>query len=229
MNIHAPQQLVLIRHGRSRLQEAKPRRYFDDELAKQKILGIPDHKISLSEEGIAQATSAGQELEKNFGKFDVIYHSAYLRAKQTADALFDAAADKLNILENILLNERDTGYTHSMTHDEVAKYFPYLGQYHESTGEFYFRFPGGESFANVCERARVWLTQIAVAYAGKKVCAVTHWGMIVAIRYNLEGWDEDEFMKRITTEEIRNCSATIFEYDPDKFKLVYKDNINLEK
>jgi broad specificity phosphatase PhoE len=223
---HTPKQIILIRHGQSQLQEARPGRYFDTLEAKQKIKGLPDHRIELSKEGLRQALMAGDKLVSYYPDIDVVYHSGYTRAKQTADALIRNITP-LPVLENILLNERDTGYTHSMTAEEVEKNFPYLNEYHQSTGEFYFRFPGGESFADVCERARVWLTQIAVAYADKRVLAVTHWGMIVALRYNLEGWDENEFMQRIGTEDIANCSATVFDYDPDKYKLVFKENLVL--
>ncbi|HEX5429461.1 MAG TPA: histidine phosphatase family protein [Patescibacteria group bacterium] len=223
MDIHTPKQLVLIRHGQSLLQEARPGRYFETQESKQKIKGLPDHRIELSREGLRQALSAGKKLPELFGEFDAIYHSGFMRAKQTAQALMASTGSDSRLLENILLNERDTGYTHGLTAAEVEIHFPYLSSYHESVGEFYFRFPGGESFADVCERARVWLTQIAVAYAGKNVCAVTHWGMIVAIRYNLESWDEDKFMRRVGTEEIGNCSATLFTYDADYYKLVYRN------
>lgn len=221
MEMHTMQNLILVRHGESLLQQARPARYFRSD-EERKILGnLPDHRVRLSELGQKQAGQAGQKLREIYPSVDVFYYSGYLRAKQTAQNLVDAYDKNQRLVETILLNERDTGYTHGMTEAEVANYFPYLSDYHERSGEFYFRFPGGESFADLCERVRVWLTQVSVSYKGKTVCAVAHWGTIVAIRYNLEGWDEDEFMRRIGIEIIANCSATCFCYDPNQFKLKF--------
>ncbi len=83
-DICRPQQLILIRHGESTRNEAKKgRTYFADEEARAKIRGIPDHKISLTENGIMQAKETGKYLAARFSAPDYVYHSGYERDSQS--------------------------------------------------------------------------------------------------------------------------------------------------
>ena len=56
-----PSALVLVRHAESlRNKVKKGSTYFADDAARRMIRGIPDHKISLTKEGIRQARKTGK-------------------------------------------------------------------------------------------------------------------------------------------------------------------------
>ena len=100
--------LVLVRHAESQRNVAKKGAvYFADEEARATVKGIPEHKVPLTSEGLRQAEAAGRFLREQFGAFDYIYHSGYLRTLQTVEGILKAysAAEhqQMEIRQNLFI------------------------------------------------------------------------------------------------------------------------------
>src|SRR5579883_1492402 len=83
-----PALLVIVRHGQSE------RNTFDihagiDKLP-QEMASTPDHASPLTDAGRDQARKTGVGLREEFGAFDAIYHSPWLRTTETTELLLEA-------------------------------------------------------------------------------------------------------------------------------------------
>ena len=210
-----PALLVLVRHGQS-LRNIAPRRnrFFMDDEARKTVKGIPDHRIPLTDEGRRQALETGIALREQFGTFDQLYHSGYLRTIETTEGLLAAYTpeerERIRVRHHLFIRERDQGHAYDMTDAEASAAFPWLQDYWNTFGPFFARPPGGESLAQVCERVYTFLQKLARTMAGKRVLVVTHGGTIWCCRYVLERWTYDEAESRFRTESIPNCSITSY-------------------
>src|SRR5262249_9199884 len=112
---------------------------------------------------------------------------------------------------------------YDMTTKEAEVAFPWLHDYWQTFGGFFASPPGGESFAQVCQRVYLFLNMLFRDRAGKKILAVTHGGAINAFRFLLERWDYDEAAERFRTHMLANCSITVYQYEEPENRLVLKD------
>src|SRR5581483_4966026 len=157
-----PALLVLVRHAESLRNEAKKgSTYFADDDARSKVVGIPDHKIDLTEAGWEHALRLGSKIRERFGVFDYAYTSGYLRTNRTREGILQAYTneerEKIELRQRMQIRERDPGYTYDMTDEEVETNFPYLRKYWETFGGFMAAPPGGESLAQMCSRVELFL------------------------------------------------------------------------
>ena len=215
---------MLVRHGQSQRNIArKKNRFFLDDEARRPILGIPDHRIGLTDTGWQQARETGRALRGQFGVFDQVYHSGYRRAADTAAAIFESypsdERERMRVRHHLFIRERDQGHAYAMTDAEASAAFPWLQDYWNTFGPFFARPPGGESLAEVCERVYTFLQKLARTMAGKRVLLVTHGGTIWCCRYVLERWTYEEAEHRFETEQIRNCSVTWYALDNGRLEL----------
>lgn len=198
----------------------------DDE-SRQPVKGIPDHKIVLTEKGRDEARKVGLALREKFGIPDYLYHSGYLRTVKTSEEILAAYTEeerlKIKIRHNLFIRERDSGYAYDMTTEEAEKAFPWLKEYWKTFGGFFSHPPGGESLAQVCDRVYLFLNMLFRDRADQNIFVVTHGGTIRAFRFLLEHWDYEEVNNRFRTDPPKNCSVTVYEYDPDKMRLVLKE------
>jgi broad specificity phosphatase PhoE len=77
-------------------------------------------------------------------------------------------------------------------------------------GKFYYRPPGGESWADVVLRLRSLLADLDRLYPGQRVLLVCHDAVILLIRYILEGLTEGELLDIAATTAILNASVSRF-------------------
>ena len=77
-------------------------------------------------------------------------------------------------------------------------------------GKFYYRPPGGESWADVVLRLRSLLADLDRSYPGQRVLLVCHDAVIMLIRYILEGLTEHELLDIAGTTAILNASVSRF-------------------
>mgnify|MGYP001610334537 FL=1 len=86
-----PNLLVVIRHAESARNDAKKGSvYFADDAARERVRGIPDHKVPITPLGVRQSIRTGIALRERFGIPDYLYHSGYLRTMHTAKLILDA-------------------------------------------------------------------------------------------------------------------------------------------
>lgn len=117
----------------------------------QDPLEVGDHNIALTENGIVQAVEAGKFIGAAVLRQAIVYKSPYKRTRQTWEYLRKGAeiedSDTLGLYEDPRLRELDHGY-------ENVEEKEALRQIH---GWFYYRFPGGESPAEVFDRMCTFL------------------------------------------------------------------------
>lgn len=229
MLITRPLQLVLIRHGESERNRVKPLgvTYFADEEARKTVKGIPDHMVPLTADGAIQAQKTGVHLRRIFGAPDYVYHSGYLRTVQTTSGILSAFMKKeyaqIKIRMNHFIRERDPGYAYDMTADEAEKAFPWLHDYWKTFGGFLGRPPGGESLADVTQRAYTFLNTLFRDRVGKRVWVVLHGGTLRAMRFLLERWTYEQALHWPPGQSPENCGVTVYDLDEGQQRLVLKE------
>lgn len=132
-----PRNILLLRHGRSLGN--------DDETA---YAVTPDWKIPLSIKGRKQAREAGKRIQRILGNYPVFFYvSPYLRAKQTLEEVKSSiTSDVLFTREEPRLREQDFGNFQDVERIKQAKID------RVKFGRFFYRFPDGESGADVFDR-----------------------------------------------------------------------------
>jgi alpha-ribazole phosphatase len=152
--------LVLIRH-------AEP-----DESMRGRSYGRLD--VGLSPAGRAQAAAIAETLRDT--RLDAIFASPLRRAIDTAAPLAEARG--LRVVAHDGLRELDFGALEGLTFDEIARERPEL---YESwmTDPTEMRFPAGESFADLRERALAAAAEIRSEH--EQAAIVTHGGVTRAI------------------------------------------------
>ncbi len=154
--------IFLVRHGESlgNLDESAYRQF-------------GDHNVPLTEWGYRQALVAGQSIASFLGSLPVaapkatIWHSPYLRTRQTTDAIIEAVHPGAigDVHEDYLLREQDFGlFTEIYDHAEQRRKFPEefekWARLRNNNGKFYARPPDGESRADVAQRVRLFLSTV---------------------------------------------------------------------
>ena len=218
IKIDRPLEIVLVRHAESiRNQVKKDESFFADEYARNKVRGISDEEVELTEAGKSQARITGHVLKQRYGIFDYIYHSGYKRTKQTADEMLknysESEKDRMKVRMSSFIRERDPGYAYDMTEEEAKKYFPWMSEYWATFGGYFAVPPGGESLAQVTERIYLFMDTLFRDRAGQKVLIVTHAGAIRSFRFLLERWSYEQALKFSSEQKPLNCGVTIYEYN----------------
>ncbi|MBI5138976.1 MAG: histidine phosphatase family protein [Candidatus Vogelbacteria bacterium] len=83
--------LILVRHGESVRNKSKTGGpFFRDSNEREPHLGIPDHKVPLTDLGYLQAERAGKWLREMFAPPSVVWHSGYARTLGTMARALEA-------------------------------------------------------------------------------------------------------------------------------------------
>jgi ribonuclease H / adenosylcobalamin/alpha-ribazole phosphatase len=150
-----PTTTLLLRHGQTALS------------AERRFAGRGD--IPLTELGLEQAAAAAARLAAR-GGIDLVLTSPLLRARQTAQAVADAAGVPLAVDDD--LAETDFGSWEGMSFAEVMARWPdemaaWLANADAAPS-------GGESFAAVAVRVDAALDRLLAAQQGQTVVVVSH-------------------------------------------------------
>lgn len=185
-----PTVLLLVRHGNT--------------ATTGKILPGRSPGLNLSEEGIKQAESVAERLEKT-KTIAAIYASPLERAQQTAAPLSSRLGMEIETSDLIL--ECDFGDWTGKELKELYK-LPEWNQVQRSPSNF--RFPNGESFVDMGARTSRFAEMVQLKHPGETVVAFSHADPIKILLCSALGMHLDMF-QRLT---IATCSVSVISYAP---------------
>jgi 2,3-bisphosphoglycerate-dependent phosphoglycerate mutase len=176
--------LVLVRHGQSEWN------------LKNLFTGWRD--VDLSEQGIAEAKTAGRRLKARSLKFGIAFTSALKRAQRTLDLMLaELGETRLPVERDQALNERDYGDLSGLNKDEARKKWG-EEQVHIWRRSYAVSPPGGESLRDT--GARVWPYYLHTiqphVMRGEGVLISAHGNSLRALIMALEGLTGDQIVKR---------------------------------
>ena len=197
-----------------------------------------DHSTPLTELGVKQAFETGQKLKNIIELPQIIIVSPHTRTLQTLEGIQKGwpELEKVycwNIVRENALREQEMGQVHLYTSlvlffalNENEKKLYSADEY----SPYFYRFPGGESTADLTTRVDNWYSKVLTKYAGKRILIISHNHTIYTIRAIVEKWDFRRFIKELALGEIYNCGITIYNRKmwSDKMELA-EFNLNLWK
>lgn len=199
-------QLILVRHGQSVgnvAAEAADRDRLDR-------IDVParDPDVVLSRTGEEQARAVGNWLSglPEAERPEIVWTSPYRRARQTAQIALQVADCDLDFRVDERLRDRDMGITDQLTGAGIRAKYPEEAERRAWIGKFYYRPPGGESWADVAQRVRGVLTDLANTERHERVLVTAHDVVLLLFCYVAEGMDEESVLHRAQTNGLRNAA-----------------------
>ncbi len=201
-------ELWLVRHGESLGNVAASEA---DAVGSEVIpVGMRDADVPLSPTGEEQAAALGSYL----GGLDpdrapqAVWSSPYARAVQTADVALREARLELGLRIDERLRDRELGILDLLTTLGVNSRLPAEAARRQWVGKFYYRPPGGESWADLALRVRSVLVDLERPEVPDRVLLVCHDAMILIFRYVCEGMLEADLLAVVRSGSVRNASVT---------------------
>lgn len=138
-----PSNIFIVRHGQSEGNVNK-------DLYREK----PDYAMFLTDKGKQQAWVAGLQIKSKIGAERIgLYHSSFFRARQTMEGSCANLDDK-----QIAYIKEDPRLREQEWHSGLSKGWNYQAERERAEyGQFYYRFKGGESCADVYDRVSDFL------------------------------------------------------------------------
>lgn len=208
-----PRSLWFLRHAESEGNVADARAA--ESGAERLELQARDADMPLSKTGAEQATALGRHWRSLAPEQrpTVVLCSPYERAYRTAELAVEAASLDVELLRDERLRERDLGVLDGYTKRGITAHFPQEAERRDWVGKFYYRAPGGESWADVAGRLRTVVDTVERKYAGERVLMVTHQAVMMLARYILENLTEREILEIDAGERISNTGLVRYRYD----------------
>jgi len=207
-------ELMLVRHGESIGNVAATAA----EHAGLEVIDLDtrDADTPLSARGVEQAEALGTWLrERPAGSGpQAVWCSPYVRAMQTATIALEAAGSGLALRLDERLRDRELGILDLLTTRGVDARYPAEAARRRHLGKFYYRPPGGESWADLALRVRAFLSDLDRACDGSRVLVVAHDAVIMTIRYVCEALTERQVLDLARHTPVRNAAVTRLVRDP---------------
>jgi broad specificity phosphatase PhoE len=211
--IPRPSAIFLVRHGESMGNVADSAAHRSG--AGRLELDVRDPDVPLSDTGRSQAEALGRHLAALSAdeRPTAVLSSPFERALTTAQL----AAEQLDlqVRTDERLRERDFGAFDRMTGAGIRDRYPDEAERRDLLGKFYYRPPGGESWADVALRARTLLFTEGIRYDGDRLMLVAHQAVIMVFRYVLEGLTEQKLLEIDKNQQVANASLTRYDATPD--------------
>ncbi len=211
--VPGPSALWLVRHGESmgNVADARAQRAGAGKLE----LDVRDPDVPLSETGCGQARALGRWLAAlpPGERPTTVLSSPFTRAFTTAELATEELG--LPVRTDERLRERDFGAFDGMTGAGIREQYPDEAGRRDLLGKFYYRPPGGESWADVALRIRSLLATEALRHDGERLLLVAHQAVIMVFRYVLEELTEQELLAVDKQEQVANASVTRYETRTD--------------
>jgi 2,3-bisphosphoglycerate-dependent phosphoglycerate mutase len=176
--------LVLVRHGQSEWN------------LKNLFTGWKDP--DLTEQGIAEAKSAGRKLKAHGFTFDIAFTSVLKRAQHTLDLMLAEIGETgLRTEKNLALNERDYGDLSGLNKDDARKRWG-EEQVHIWRRSYDVAPPGGESLKDTLARTLPYYVQAILPHVlrGEHVLVAAHGNSLRALIMVLEKLTPEQILKR---------------------------------
>lgn len=218
-------ELIVVRHGESMgnlaADEARDR---DAEVVD---IDLRDADVPLSELGRDQAAALGEWLTTQ--PVGAVVCSPYLRARQTASVALGAAhLDPPQRLDE-RLRDRELGVLDRLTANGIRSRFPQEAERRRFLGKFFYRPPGGESWADVALRVRSLLADLDRTVRSGPLLLVAHDAVIFATHYVLQALTEQQILEVAAHDSVANCSVTTYHRVGSSWRLgVFADRSHLE-
>nr|WP_275585943.1 histidine phosphatase family protein [Geodermatophilus sabuli] len=199
----------MVRHGESMGNVADA--HAQQSGAGRLELDVRDPDVPLSETGRGQAEALGRHLAElpEEERPTAVLSSPFARALTTA-RLATAGLD-VRVRTDERLRERDFGAFDGMTGTGIREQFPDEAKRRDLLGKFYYRPPGGESWADVALRIRSLLATEALRHDCERLLVVAHQAVIMVFRYVLEELTEQELLAVDREQQVANASLTRYE------------------
>ena len=174
-------ELWLVRHGESVGNVAA------SAASAQKLEVVPvparDADVILSQTGLQQAEALGVWLGGLESVPSAAISSPYVRAEQTLLHAIGRSGVTLPAVVDERLRDRELGILDTLTHYGVAARHPEEAMRKAWQGKFYYRPPGGESWADVALRVRSFLGDLSTRNIDGPVLIVAHDAVIMLFLY----------------------------------------------
>lgn len=208
----------MARHGESIGNVAW--RAADAERREEIEIGTRDADVPLSEAGRRQAKALGRRIAAMPAgeRPTAVISSPYVRAAETARIVV-AEIDGPPVRLDERLRDRETGVLYGLTWRGIMARFPEEAARKKAIGKFYYRPPGGESWADVALRLRGALADIEREHAGGRVLVIAHDAVVILTRYLVEGLDERQVLQ-IERTLVPNGSLTTWTRRDGELRLV---------
>jgi len=184
-------------------------------------LDVRDPDVPLSDTGRAQAEALGRYLADlpEEERPTAALSSPFARALTTAELAIQDLGIRVRTDER--LRERDFGAFDGMTGAGIREKYPDEAGRRDLLGKFYYRPPGGESWADVALRIRSLLATEGLRNDCQRLLIVAHQAVIMVFRYVLEELTEQELLAVDKEQQVANASLTRYERDADGgFRLI---------
>ncbi len=191
--------LVLVRHGQSEWN------------LKNLFTGWKDP--GLTDQGVAEAHKAGEQLRDLKLNFDLAFTSVLSRAQKTLGIILEELDQTgLETFKDQALNERDYGDLTGMNKDEAREEFG-EEQVHVWRRSYDIPPPGGESLKMTAERVLPYYKAeiLPRVLSGKRTIVAAHGNSLRSLIMELEGLSPEEILKR----ELGTGTPIIYRLDED--------------
>ncbi|MCS5735207.1 histidine phosphatase family protein [Herbiconiux daphne] len=201
-------EIWLVRHGESvanviatAAQEAH---------AEQIDVEWRDADVPLSPTGEKQAAALGHWIAEHahYGVPATTWSSSYLRARQTIAFALAEAGIHMTARVDERLRDRELGILDLLTPDGVEARFPDEAARRRWLGKFYYRPPGGESWADVALRIRSFLSDVDADDDNGTVLVVAHDAVVMLFLYVCNELSEEQILDFSLTHVVTNASVT---------------------
>ena len=207
--------LILVRHGQSEGNVAA------ESALRERLerIDVParDPDVALSDLGRDQARAVGRWISRlpEEERPGIVWTSPYRRARESAEIALSVAETELDLRVDERLRDRDMGITDMLTAAGIRAKYPEEAERREWIGKFYYRPPGGESWADVAQRVRAVLTDIGSTESHDSVLVTAHDVVILMFTYVAEGLDEEAVLARSRDEPLKNAAICRLERDEE--------------